>query len=238
MKASSHPFGRHRHQALSAWCRGDVTPDKKSTLTIATPLEVPGAILDPGTYVVKQVDTQNNRNIVTITSVDEKKIFATAICTPHVAAEDPRHTTFMFYSTPEGANKVLRTWYRPERSLRSGLRVSAGPGRCPQADDERGGSRVDGGNSTPSMQSQNRPAPVAVVSDAEPPKPIEPPPPAPVVETVPAPAPAMAPEPAPATMTADASETLPKTASKTPLVLAAGILALGVASGLRFAGRS
>ena len=28
--------------------RGDVAPEKKSTLTIATPLEVPGTILDPG----------------------------------------------------------------------------------------------------------------------------------------------------------------------------------------------
>ena len=92
-----------------------------------------------------------------------------------------------------------------------------------------------------SAELANRPAPVAVVSDAEPPKPIEapaPPPPAPVMAAETAPAPAMAAEPAPATMTADASETLPKTASKTPLVLAAGILALGVASGLRFAGRS
>ena len=85
-----------------------------------------------------------------------------------------------------------------------------------------------------SQELTNRPAPAAVVSDAEPPKPIEvaaPPPPAPaaIAETAPA--------PAPAAMTADAS-TLPKTASSTPLVLAAGILALGVASGLRFAGRS
>jgi len=42
---------------------------------------------------------------------------------------------------------------------------------------------------------------------------------------------------APASMTADATTTLPRTASKRPLLLAAGLLALGVASALRFAGR-
>lgn len=218
--------------------RGDVPPEKKSTLTISTPLEVPGAILDPGTYVVKLVDTESNRNIVTITSVDEKKIYATTICTPHVAAEDPRHTTFMFYSVPEGANKVLRTWYAPNDRYGQDFVYPA---------DRAAALRQVTNADVPAMTAEqssalaNRPAPVAVVSDAEPPKPIPPPPPAPAVETAPAPAPAMAeaaPPPAPATMTADASEALPKTASKTPLVLAAGVLALGVASGLRFAGRS
>ena len=214
---------------------GDVPPDKKSTLTTATPIEVPGAILDPGTYVVKLVETQNNRNVVTITSVDEKKIFATTICTPHVAAEDPRHTTFMFYSTPEGANKVLRTWYAPND--RYGQDFVYPPDRA-AALRQMTNTEVPALTAEQSTELTNRPAPVAVVSDAEPPKPIEPPAPPPPAPA-PAPAPmAEAPAPAPATMTADASETLPKTASKTPLVLAAGILALGVASGLRFAGRS
>jgi hypothetical protein len=211
---------------------GDVAPEKKSTLTIDTPLEVPGAILDPGTYVVKLVDTQSNRNIVTITSVDEKKVYATAICTPHVAADDPRHTTFMFYGTPEGANKVLRTWYAPNDRYGQDFVYPADRAAALR---QVTNAEVPAMTAEQSSELANRPAPVAVVSDAEPPTliaPPAPPPPAPAVVAETAPA------PAPATMTADASETLPKTASKTPLVLAAGILALGVASGLRFAGRS
>jgi len=73
--------------------RADVAPESKSTLTITTPLEVPGAVLDPGTYVVKLVDTESNRNVVTFMSADEKKVFATAIATPLVAADDPRSAT-------------------------------------------------------------------------------------------------------------------------------------------------
>lgn len=222
---------------VAAVVLGDVPPEKKSTLTTATPIEVPGAILDPGTYVVKLVDTQNNRNIVTITSADEKKVYATTICTPHVAADDPNHSTFMFYSVPEGTNKVLRTWYAPNDRYGQDFVYPA---------DRAAALRKMTSTEVPVMTAEmstelaNRPAPATVVSDAEPPKPVEaapappPPPPAPAVAAEKAPAPA----PAPETMTADASATLPKTASHTPLVLAAGILALGVASGLRLAGRS
>lgn len=206
--------------------RGDVAPEKKSTLTIAMPLEVPGAILDPGTYVMKLVDTQSNRNIVTITSVDEKKIYATMIATPHVAADDPRHTTFVFYGAPEGSNKALRTWWAPND--RYGQDFVYPPDRA-AALRQATNLEVPALTAEQSTELASRPAPAAVVSDAEPPAP---PPPAAAVKAETAPA------PAPAAMTADASETLPKTASKTPLVLAAGILALGVASGLRFAGRS
>ncbi len=200
---------------------GDVAPEKKSTLTVTTPLEVPGTILDPGTYVVKLVDTQNS--VVAITSVDGKKVYATALCTPHEAGDDPRHTEFMFYGVPDGTNKVLRTWYRP--GDRYGQDFLYPPDRA-AALRQVTNTQVPAMTAEQSAQLANRPAAAAVISDAEPP------PPAPAMAAEPAPA------PAPAAMTADASETLPKTASKTPLVLAAGILALGVASGLRFAGRS
>ncbi len=210
--------------------RADVTLEKTSTLTIATPLEVPGTILDPGTYVVRLVDTRNN--IVTITSVDGKKTYATAICAPREMADEPRHTEFMFYGVPEGSNKVLRTWYRP--SDRSGLDFLYPPDRA-AALRQVTNAEVPALTASQSAELASRLAPPAVTSDAEPPKAAEapvPPPPAPAMAAETAPA------PAPATMTADASETLPKTASKTPIVLTAGLLALGVASGLRFAGRS
>lgn len=215
--------------------RGDVffNPDHDSTLSIAAPVEVPGAILDPGTYVVKLVETQSNRDVVTITSEDGKKLYATVICAPHPTTEAPRHATFVFYSVPEGANKVLHTWYAPHDSI--GLDFIYPPDRA-AALRQVTNEEVPALTAEQSNALASRAAPAAVTTDAEPPKaaeaPAPPPPPAPAVAAEAAPA------PQPAAMTADASETLPKTASRTPLVLAAGILALGVASGLRFAGRS
>ena len=85
----------------------------KSTLTVTERLEVPGAILEPGTYVIKVVDSQNNRNIVQITNVEETKVFATALATPHVGAQPQPNTMFVFYNTATGNPKALRTWFAP-----------------------------------------------------------------------------------------------------------------------------
>ena len=204
--------------------QADVGPEKKSTLTISTPVEVPGATLDPGTYVVKLVDTMSNRNIVTIMNVDENKVFATAIATPHVTATDPKHSTFVFYPTPDGATKVLRTWYAPND--RYGQDFVYTPERA-AALRQMTNTEVPVMTAEQSREIETRrvpaPAPAAVVSDAEP---------------VPAPAPPPAPAPAPVAMTADASSSLPATASHTPLLFAAGLAALALAAALRFSGRA
>lgn len=207
---------------LAGAVRADVAPEKKSTLTITTPLEVPGAVLDPGTYVVKLADTQSNRNIVTFMSADEKKVFATAIATPHVAADDPRHSTFVFYAAPQGSTKVLRTWFAPNDRYGQDFVY---PAERAAALRQTTNAEVPAMTPEQSREVADGMKPAAVVSDNEPPRPAAAP--AADSESV-----------APASMTADATTALPKTASKTPLFLAAGLLALGVAAALRFAGRA
>ncbi len=56
-----------------------------STLHVVDRLRVPGAVLEPGTYKIRVVDEQSDRNIVQITDLDEQKVYATMIATPHVA---------------------------------------------------------------------------------------------------------------------------------------------------------
>lgn len=207
---------------LAGAVRADVAPDKKSTFTITTSVEVPGAILDPGTYVVKLVDTESNRNIVTFMSADEKKIFATAIATPHVAAEDPHHSTFMFYAVPEGSTKVLRTWFAPNDRYGQDFVY---PAERAAALKETTSAEVPVMTAEQSNEIVNRMKPAAMVAENEPPRPAA----ASAADSV---------YDAPASTTADATTALPKTASHRPLLLAAGLLALGVASALRFAGRA
>jgi len=207
---------------LAGAVRADVAPEKKSTLTITTPLEVPGAVLDPGTYVVKLVDTQSNRNIVTFTSADEKKVFATAIATPHVAADDPRHSTFVFYASPEGSTKVLRTWFAPNDRYGQDFVY---PAERAAALRQTTNTEVPAMTAEQSREVADGMKPAAVASENEPLRPA-------------AASAADSEYVAPASMTADATTALPQTASRTPLLLAAGLLALGVASALRFAGRA
>ena len=214
--------------ALASAVRADVAPARKSTLTITTPLEVPGTVLDPGTYVVKLVDTESNRNIVTFMSADETKVFATAIATPHVAAEDPHHSTFVFYAVPEGSTKVLRTWFAPEDRYGQDFVY---PAERAAALRETTNTDVPVMTAEQSREIAERSKPAAVVAEARPA-------PAPPPEQAPAAAPPSDSDRAPAPMTADATTALPHTASRTPLLLAAGVLALGIAGGLRFAGRA
>ncbi len=86
----------------------------ESTLTITDPTEVPGGvILEPGSYVVKVANTQANWNVITIQNPDMTKTFATVIATPHTATEATPHTTFVFFNTPAGQPKALRSWFPP-----------------------------------------------------------------------------------------------------------------------------
>lgn len=99
--------------AVGAIAWADVGPEKKSTLTVVDRVEVPGIVLEPGTYVIKQVDVQNNRNIVQVTDVDETKVYTTMIATPHESATDAKGSTFVYYKSPPGTPRVLRTWFAP-----------------------------------------------------------------------------------------------------------------------------
>jgi len=211
--------------ALAGSVRADVPPEDKSTITISDPLEVPGAVLEPGTYVVKLVDSQSDHNIVMFTSADERKVYALALATPHVAARDPKNATFVFYTSADGSNKALRTWYTSGN--RYGNDFVYPPDRAAALQNATN-AEVPSLTAEQTRELANRPAPAAVVSDAEPA------PPAPAAVPAPVP-PAPADSDNGAMTTADASSTLPKTASSTPLLLAAGALSLALACGLRVA---
>lgn len=91
------------------------TPGRpKSTLTITERTEVPGTVLEPGTYVIKVVDNQSSWNVVSIQDASEQKTFATLLATPHTAKEQPPNTVFVYFETPEGQPRVLRSWWPPD----------------------------------------------------------------------------------------------------------------------------
>lgn len=83
----------------------------KSTLVVADRIEVPGAILEPGNYLVRIADQQSNRNVIVFQSADGTKTFATTIATPHRGAKAPTQSEFTFYATAAGEPRVLRSWF-------------------------------------------------------------------------------------------------------------------------------
>lgn len=96
----------------SAVAFGDVN-DKKTTLTVNETIEVPGAVLPPGEYVVKLVDSQANRHIVRFFSKDEKEVLSTVIAIPNSRMRSTDKTEFAWHETPAGQPPALKAWFYP-----------------------------------------------------------------------------------------------------------------------------
>jgi len=57
---------------------------ENSTFTVTEPLDVGGFVLPPGTYLIKVVMLQSNRNTIQVTNTEQTKVFANVLCTPHL----------------------------------------------------------------------------------------------------------------------------------------------------------
>ena len=87
--------------------------DKETTVTFNSPVEVPGQVLAPGTYVFKLADTQSDRQIVQIFTQDHAKLLATILTIPDyrvVAAEKP---VISFEERPSGKPEAVGSWFYP-----------------------------------------------------------------------------------------------------------------------------
>lgn len=201
--------------------RADVW-NKKTVLTISEPIQISDAYLEPGTYVLKLVDSQSDRHIVRIMNADETRVIDTQLAIPNYRLEPTGNTRFQFWETPPGSAKALRAWFYPgdnfgqefryPKHLRTVAMVTSAAAPAPET----------------------APAPVAAPSPTPAPQP-EPAAAAPTPTPEPAPAPAPAPinaEPqAPAQpVPAPAPAELPKTATPFPLFGLSGLLA-GIAYG-------
>jgi hypothetical protein len=51
--------------------------DQKTVFTFSAPVEIPGQVLLPGTYVFKLADSSSDRNIVQVFNKDESHLYGT-----------------------------------------------------------------------------------------------------------------------------------------------------------------
>ena len=96
------------------------TWDKKTTLTITEPLEVPDCctpdhtvILQPGEYVMLLVDSLSDRHIVRIFDKDQKHVMTTILAIPNYRLRPTGKTVFQFWEVPAGEPRALRAWFYP-----------------------------------------------------------------------------------------------------------------------------
>jgi hypothetical protein len=234
--------------------------DKKTTITIDEPMQLPNTVLQPGTYVIKLVATSAaNRHTVQFFDKDETHVITTILAIPNERLRATGKSVFAFWETPAGQPKALRAWFYPGDNFGQEFaypkdeasRISASNNNVTvpindekTADVTTQTAQNDTAVITPAPAAEFTPAP-APVAAAEP---------APVAEPTPAPAPvevavAQQAAPAAATTTVDTSSdaqrvdatpapapaTLPQTASNLPLFALIGMLSMVAAFALKFA---
>src|SRR5579863_2627735 len=97
--------------------------NRKTVITFSQPVETPGvhmkgwAVLPPGTYVFKVLDSASDRHIVQIFNQDETMIYATVLAIPNYRLRVTDKTVLTFRETPPGQPDVLRAWFYPGKNF-------------------------------------------------------------------------------------------------------------------------
>jgi hypothetical protein len=123
-RSHSSRWTRARGAAAAIVCTGviafGITPmaradawDKKTIVTINAPVEIPGKVLLPGTYVFKLLDSPSNRNIVQVYDKDEKQLLATLLAVPDYRATPADKPLITLEERPSNAPEAIKAWFYP-----------------------------------------------------------------------------------------------------------------------------
>jgi len=91
--------------------------NKKTIVTFSAPVEVPGRVLQAGTYVFKLLDSTSNRNIVQIFDKDEKQLLATILAIPDYRLKPADKPVIRFEERPSGSPEAIKAWFYPGDSF-------------------------------------------------------------------------------------------------------------------------
>jgi hypothetical protein len=87
--------------------------NKRTTMTFKEPVEIPGTVLEPGTYVFKLMDSTADRHIVQIFNSDESKLFATILAIPDYRRNPTGKTVITFEERAKGSPEAVEAWFYP-----------------------------------------------------------------------------------------------------------------------------
>jgi hypothetical protein len=203
--------------------------NKKTYITISQSIEVPGAILPPGRYVFKLLDSPSNRHIVQVLNERENHVYCTNLAISKQRMEPADKTILTFYEMPGGGPEPVRAWFYPGDLI--GQEFVYPKKRMAEIR-----AAMDKGRITVAQNTQvTTPAPAPVVEEQkteekveETPAPTPSPAPPPVVEETPEPMPETPPAPAP-------EPAMPHTAGNTIEIGLLGLMCIGLAVSLRVA---
>ena len=190
--------------------------DKRTIITVNEPIEVPGAVLPAGTYILKLVDSPSDRHIVQVMNEREDHVFATVLAIPNYRLEPRGKTVLTFYEVPAGQPQPVRAWFYPGDNY--GQEFVYGKERFTQL------SQTNTMTTTPAAAVEETQTTVAAVEPTPAPAPVP-------VQAAPAPEPVIVAQndAPPAMPLATPAPVMPQTSSNLPLFGLIGFLSIGAA---------
>lgn len=87
--------------------------DKKTVVTFDNPVEIPGVVLAPGTYVFNLENTWSDRHVVQVWDSNDMHLIATVMTVPVNRAEPAEQSIFTFKQLRTDSPAALDSWFFP-----------------------------------------------------------------------------------------------------------------------------
>lgn len=85
--------------------------NKKTTVTFTGPVEIPGMVLQPGTYVFKLLNSYSNRNIVLVYNADETYLYKMILAIPNYRLFPKEEPVLHFTERGKGSPDAVKAWF-------------------------------------------------------------------------------------------------------------------------------
>jgi len=87
--------------------------NQETIFTFNAPVEIPGRVLEPGTYVFKLADSQADRNIVEVFNKDENHLYGIFLAIPDYHLTPAGAPIITFEERAAGAPQAVKAWFFP-----------------------------------------------------------------------------------------------------------------------------
>lgn len=86
---------------------------KMTKVTFGEQVQVPGTVLEPGTYTFRLADSQSNRHIVQIFNEDNTSLITTVLAIPNYRLQPSGKSVLQFAERPVDQPVALEAWFYP-----------------------------------------------------------------------------------------------------------------------------
>jgi len=208
--------------------------NRKTRISISQPLEVPGVVLPPGSYVMKLFNSSSNRHIVQFMNGDENQQLALTFAVSAERIRPTDKTVLTQYEGSRGAPPALRTWFYPGDTVGQEFLYPHGQATRISERTKTSVPEIEAGAETADNPPEETRSEVLIARAAPAPEPLLAPEPQQPVAEPQQTAPPAANQETPAAV----SDSLPQTAGEGPLAALIGGLSLIFAFGIRKLKRS